>query len=500
MNLVVRLVVLLAGSGPVVEISPPESGFGVLERSAGVAERSISLTNRSDRVLRIDLVSTCECLAVNPSSLSLPPGAVASVQIFFDPADDDGPFEKDLIVRTDHPDLPKALYRLYGEVRVDPAEPSEAPSSSPPSAGHPTVTADYYFSPGCRSCRELLERRLPSIEARLGLAVEVRELNVLDPEVYSEYLSRLEALGVEERVYPALVVDEVVLQGEREITDGLPELLERAAHKGARLGLDSADRSPRKTETGESGAGEGASSFEALQSRLTVFPVLAAGLLDGINPCAFTTLIFLLSALAVAGRSRREVLWIGLFFTLAVFVTYLAVGFGFFQVLRAAAVFPLIARAIRWALVAALLVFASLSLYDYISIRAGRTDRVVLQLPRAVKRRIHRDIKQRARSAALITTSLVLGVLVSIFELACTGQVYLPTIVYVLRVKGEGAALPYLLLYNLGFVMPLLAVFAASYWGVSSRAVTAFFQRSAGFVKLSLAALFLGLAALTILS
>jgi cytochrome c biogenesis protein CcdA len=328
----------------------------------------------------------------------------------------------------------------------------------------------------------------------------VRELNVLDPEVYSEYLSRLEALGVEERVYPALVVDEVVLQGEREITDGLPELLERAARKGARFGLDSADRSPRKTETGESGAGEGASSFEALQSRLTVFPVLAAGLLDGINPCAFTTLIFLLSALAVAGRSRREVLWIGLFFTLAVFVTYLAVGFGFFQVLRAAAVFPLIARAIRWALVAALLVFASLSLYDYISIRAGRTDRVVLQLPRAVKRRIHRDIKQRARSAALITTSLVLGVLVSIFELACTGQVYLPTIVYVLRVKGEGAALPYLLLYNLGFVMPLLAVFAASYWGVSSRAVTAFFQRSAGFVKLSLAALFLGLAALTILS
>jgi hypothetical protein len=152
MNLVVLLVVLLAGSGPVVEISPPESGFGVLERSAGVAERSISLTNRSDRVLRIDLVSTCECLAVNPSSLSLPPGAVASVQIFFDPADDDGPFEKDLIVRTDHPDLPKALYRLYGEVRVDPAEPSEAPSSSPPSAGHLTVTADYYFSEAAGSC------------------------------------------------------------------------------------------------------------------------------------------------------------------------------------------------------------------------------------------------------------------------------------------------------------------------------------------------------------
>jgi cytochrome c biogenesis protein CcdA len=89
---------------------------------------------------------------------------------------------------------------------------------------------------------------------------------------------------------------------------------------------------------------------------------------------------------------------------------------------------------------------------------------------------------------------------VSFFELACTGQVYFPTIVYVLRVKGEGAALPYLLLYNLGFVVPLLSVFAVCYWGVSSTAVTAFFQRGAGYVKLALAVLFLGLAALTILS
>jgi cytochrome c biogenesis protein CcdA len=123
---------------------------------------------------------------------------------------------------------------------------------------------------------------------------------------------------------------------------------------------------------------------------------------------------------------------------------------------------------------------------------------VVLQLPRAIKRRIHHDIRQRTRSAALVSTALVLGFLVSVFELACTGQVYFPTIVYVLRVRGEASALPYLLLYNLGFVVPLLAVFAVSYCGVSSQAVTAFFRRSAKLTKLALAVLFLGLAVLMI--
>jgi len=43
-------------------------------------------------------------------------------------------------------------------------------------------------------------------------------------------------------------------------------------------------------------------------------------------------------------------------------------------------------------------------------------------------------------------------------------------------------------------------VFAVSYWGVSSQAVTAFFRLGAKLVKLALAVLFLGLAMLTIAS
>ncbi|NOY07711.1 MAG: hypothetical protein GXP33_02585 [Spirochaetes bacterium] len=55
-----------------------------------------------------------------------------------------------------------------------------------------------------------------------------------------------------------------------------------------------------------------------------------------------------------------------------------------------------------------------------------------------------------------MASSILLGILVSIFELASTGQVYLPSIIYLIRVKRDTAGYLLLLLYNIGFIIPLL--------------------------------------------
>jgi cytochrome c biogenesis protein CcdA len=230
---------------------------------------------------------------------------------------------------------------------------------------------------------------------------------------------------------------------------------------------------------------------------LSVLPVLAGGLLDGVNPCAFTTLIFLLASLARAGRERREVLLIGGLFTFAVFATYFAVGLGLFAALRAAVAFPLVSRIIRWALVAVLAIFAGLSARDAVRASRGRASDMTLQLPGYLKRRIHASIRTRVRSTALAASALGLGFLVSVFEFACTGQVYLPTLAYLSRL-GDARAVPLLAVYNLGFIAPLVAVFAASWAGVTSRGLTAFFQRHLVAVKALLAVFFAGLAVLTL--
>jgi cytochrome c biogenesis protein CcdA len=229
-----------------------------------------------------------------------------------------------------------------------------------------------------------------------------------------------------------------------------------------------------------------------------VLTVVAGGLIDGINPCAFTTLIFLLASLALAGRGRREVLVIGALFSLAVFLSYFLIGLGFFAALRAATAVPLVSVLLRWVLVGVLFVFAGLSVYDYTRIRAGHPAEMLLQLPASFKKRIHASIRSRVRIAALAGSSLALGFLVSVFEFACTGQVYLPLLGSFARMHRQLDGLGLLALYNLCFIAPLLVVFGASYMGVSSGRITALFQARMGLVKIGLAVFFVGLAVFTL--
>jgi hypothetical protein len=87
-------------------------------------------------------------------------------------------------------------------------------------------------------------------------------------------------------------------------------------------------------------------------------------------------------------------------------------------------------------------------------------------------------------------------VVVSLLELACTGQVYLPTIIFVvsqptMRVR----ALPFLVLYNLLFILPLVVVFILVYYGTAgSKQLMRFLEERAAVVKLGMAFLFAGLA------
>ncbi len=492
MNLLLLLAALLGGvlgDGPLLRVSPPEWDLGSLSAQAGVQVLEARLENLTDRAVAVRLVSTCDCLGVEPSSLQLPPGGQAGFRLRYDPSEESGEVDKYLILSTDLPELPKALYRVHGRVsgagaRQDKPEPGQSPVAS---GGAPL---EFYYAAGCRSCLRFLRRTLPALERELGVALPVREGNILEPGVYEEYRRLLESRGEQERAFPALRVGSRLLQGEKEIREGL-----RAAVLEARAAR--AEGPPPAPAPPGPISGSRPGKLPLLGGSLALLPILAAGLLDGINPCAFTTLVFLLSALALAGRSRPQILWIGACFTAAVFLTYLAIGAGLLQGVRLAGSFPVVASALRWLLVAGLAVLAALSLYDYFLIRAGRSKEILLQLPERFKQRIHRDIRERTRAAGLAAGSLVLGFLVAVFELACTGQVYFPTLVYLVRIQPDAGSFFYLLLYNLGFIVPLAAVFLLACLGVASQRLAGFARRSLAGVKLALAALFLGLAVLT---
>jgi hypothetical protein len=88
--------------------------------------------------------------------------------------------------------------------------------------------------------------------------------------------------------------------------------------------------------------------------------------------------------------------------------------------------------------------------------------------------------------------TFVAGAAISVIEVACSGQVYLPTILFVLGVPGlRVRAGLYLLLYNLMFVLPLVVVFLLAYLGTTSQQLAQFINRRAATIKLATAGLFL---------
>lgn len=234
--------------------------------------------------------------------------------------------------------------------------------------------------------------------------------------------------------------------------------------------------------------------------------VISAGLIDGINPCAFTVLVFFISFLAFVGYKKKELLILGSAFITAVFLTYILIGLGLFKVIRTLEPFLLLSDIIYLAVAYLAFILGAYSVYDwYIYKKTKDTAKIKLKLPEFIKNKIHKIIQDSSRNKNrvlidLAAAVLISGFLVSLLESICTGQTYLPTIVYVLKNPDlRPKALAYLLLYNLMFIFPLVIVFFAALVGVKSEKFANLSRKYLGAVKLLTAALFFGLGILLIL-
>jgi cytochrome c biogenesis protein CcdA len=224
--------------------------------------------------------------------------------------------------------------------------------------------------------------------------------------------------------------------------------------------------------------------------------VLGAGLIDGLNPCAFATIVFFVSYLSLSGRKGRELLLVGAAFTLGVFLTYLGVGLGLSALAQAVDFMSTFGRWVYAITAIICLVLAGVSIADYIKARRGEAGDMALSLPTALRKRINAVIRKGQSARAFVLVAFVTGIVISVIEFACTGQVYLPTIIFVLGDPELGSrATLYLLLYNIAFVLPLIAVFALAYFGTTSEQFGVVLRKHAAKVKLATVFLFLALAA-----
>ncbi|MEA3485880.1 MAG: hypothetical protein U9R03_04135, partial [Candidatus Aerophobetes bacterium] len=90
--------------------------------------------------------------------------------------------------------------------------------------------------------------------------------------------------------------------------------------------------------------------------------VIGAGLIDGINPCAFAVIIFFVSWLVFIKQKGKVILVVGLIYIFAVFLAYFLIGMGVLRSIQQLAVFPLISRIIYFLTAIFVLILGFLSL------------------------------------------------------------------------------------------------------------------------------------------
>jgi cytochrome c biogenesis protein CcdA len=347
-----------------------------------------------------------------------------------------------------------------------------------------------FHSPGCHNCLRIEKEIMPVIEKEFKDKVTIEYRDIDNMENY-----RL-MLGLEEKhqskvsnIMPVFYFQGRFLNGQGDVKKDLESL----------LAASSAALNP---------AGEALPKIDLVQrfKKFTPLAIIAVGLIDGINPCAVTVIVFFMSFLSFQGYRKREIIVIGMLFILSVYLTYCLIGLGIFQSLYKLQGFWLLTKIINITVGIISISFSIYALYDFIQYKKTKaTDDLLLSLPQSIKNQIHKVIgsQYRVHTVArqpgfrrpllgLAISALITGFLVSVLEAVCVAKIYLPTIIFVLKTTSlKLKALVYLLLYNLLFVVPLLAIFFFALAGTTSEKFQNILKGNLGTIKILMGIMFL---------
>lgn len=191
--------------------------------------------------------------------------------------------------------------------------------------------------------------------------------------------------------------------------------------------------------------------------RITLPAVIAAGAIDGINPCAFTVLLLFVAAMLTTVQAnsrstasvRGRLLGMGAIYVGAVFLTYLALGVGLLKSLSFVARTHIPARI--GATVAILMGLWMIK--DFFLPDLGWQ----LHAPPVVG-----DIARKAARKATVPALIGSGFLIGLCTVPCSGAVYLGILSLLALQPTMLLGYSYLVLYNIIFTLPLVAILIAA--------------------------------------
>lgn len=355
------------------------------------------------------------------------------------------------------------------------------------------VDAVLFTSPYCPHCRHLKQDGFPqAFKEKHQDKVRLTEYDLTQDANNVIFSQTLEAYHLDNAGIPMLIVGETVLQGyPTQIGPGADAAVQKAIDNNEETrvpGLQKEEAHSLQTH-------------ETLFSQITLWAIIGAGLADGVNPCAFAVIVFFVSFLAAYKYTKKEIVIVGSAYCAAVFLAYVLMGLGAFHVLYAMKAFRYVTLVVQWGMVGLCGVFLLLSIYDFVVYqRTKKSEKMLLQLPTNYKVYIHKVMRfflkdKHSSMWRLLLAAFIVGFVVSGVEAVCTGQVYLPTIVVILKEVNQHfwRATEFLLLYNLMFILPLVLVFVLTLCGKESATFNDWLKKHLVLTKFILCCVFLGL-------
>jgi len=471
----------------------PEEGLAIgkippTEKKAG----TIRVENKTPFPVKLGgWRSPCECLDLDEPTWELSPGAKSESGAMLDGSGYRGEFDKNMHISFSSEESETVNFFLpvkfavveSGNEETTPelrpvAPPKETrilrtPEGSPPTQidleakdFNPNDEETVFIFAGrtCPGCNYMKRELGPRLLKKYGVSggQRVALLDLEQPENMLALADLEEKIGTRGTKTPVLYFRGMMLYGKAEVEKEL-ENPDKNTVKPNTVLLS-------KSKSIDSGNGAALESVKRKAQGMTIWVIVAAGLIDGVNPCVFGGLIFLASLLASARMGGKKLLVAGAAYCLGSFICYFLMGLGLLGLLNS-----LIGGGgtpkmlLNGGMSAVLCVFSFLSFRDAVVFkRSGNGDGMSLKLPDSFRMRIRMLMRKGTSGGILWAGAFMAGVIVTVIESACTGQIYVPVLAFLVKMEGALSTwCAYLLLYNLMFVAPLVGLLIAVYFGTS---------------------------------
>ena len=317
-----------------------------------------------------------------------------------------------------------------------------------------TVDLYLFYGQGCPHCSQA-KVFLDEVKS------DYSQLNIIEKEIYFNddnrelFIQMSNSYGEEIQGVPTIFLNGKIFVGfNNNIKNSLQEEIERCIDELCKSPLDYQESSGTLAVKGESSPLEDPEKTQ-FKKTITIPAVLSAAAVDAINPCAFAVLIILLTTI-LATKSRHRALSAGIAFTISIYISYLLMGIGLYSAINASGI-------THWfyGVVAILAILIGLfNLKDYLWY--GKW--FIMEVPMKWRPRLKALIK----GVTSVPGAFLIGFAVSLFLLPCTSGPYIVILGLLAKTATKNFALGLLLLYNLVFILPMLIITLAIYFGFTT--------------------------------